>query len=311
MERVPCNLCGSTDHTVLYTLPDLLLGRLDVSATFVRCRACGLIYQNPRPTLEEMTIHYPASYDCHVELCPGEISWLHRQAIRYGIAKRARVVTRYKRPGRLLDVGCATGTFLKGMQSTGNWDLYGVEPSENPARIARERYGLRVQIGTLEQAAFSDGFFDVVTMWDVLEHLHDPAHSLREVYRILKPNGIAVIRVPNGDSWNATLFGRYWAGLDAPRHLHVFTPSTLNALLASDHFQPKAWSCQSAADLMFFLSLRFWMTAVRKQGTVIEFIIKLFSHPLTRLLTAPIFYMSGLGLHGPLMVVVATKRART
>jgi 2-polyprenyl-3-methyl-5-hydroxy-6-metoxy-1,4-benzoquinol methylase len=268
-----------------------------------------LIYQNPRPTFEEMAIHYPPGYDSHEsEPSSEESSWLRQLAFEYGIAKRTRVVTRYKRGGRLLDVGCATGSFLRGMQSKESWEPYGVEINAAAARVARERYGLNVHIGTLEQAIFSDGFFDVVTMWDVLEHLHDPSSSLREVYRILKPEGILIIRAPNADSWNASLFGRYWAGWDAPRHLHVFTSSTLRALLAANHFQPRAWSCQSAADIMFLLSLRFWMTAKKKQGTILELMIKLLSQPFTRLLTAPIYYLSGLGLRGPLMVVVAAKQ---
>jgi SAM-dependent methyltransferase len=312
MEHVACNLCGSTNvMPVIHVLPDLLLHRNEVSATFVKCVSCGLVYQNPRPTFVEMAAHYPPDYESYAPEPDAEnSSWLLRQAIRYGVAKRCRYVTRYEHAGRLLDVGCATGIFLQGIRNCGNWEPYGVEINEHAAHIAQE-HGLDVRLGTLERAGFADEFFDVVTLWDVLEHLHDPAGSLREIYRILKPDGLVVIRVPNASSWDSRLFGRYWAGLDAPRHLYVFTPKTLDALLEANQLKPTAWSCSSGGDVMFHLSVRFWMTAKAKRKTTIRFTQRFFSNPLIRLFTAPAFYFGGLWLRGPLMVVTAKKLSRT
>lgn len=312
MEQIVCNLCGSADAIPVFAnLPDLLLERKDVWTTLVKCCSCGLIYQNPRPTLAEMSMHYPPEYESYaLEPAAENISWLRRQAIQYGIAKRGRFITRHRPAGRLLDVGCAAGTFLRGMESSGKWQVAGVEISEYAARIARERYRLDVRVGTLEQAGFPDEFFDAITLWDVLEHLHDPAASLREVCRILKPDGLVVIRVPNASSWDAALFGRYWAGLDAPRHLYVFTQATLGALLAANGLRAKAWSSNMGAYTTFLLSLRFWTSAQRKPGGVRNSLIRLLDHPVTRLMAAPVFYPSGLALHGPLLVVTAVKRAR-
>jgi len=311
MEHTVCNLCGNTNAApIIYDLPDFLLHRNEVSATFVKCVSCGLVYQNPRPTFAEMATHYPPDYESYAPEPDAEnSSWLLRQAIRYGVAKRGRYVTRYKHAGRLLDVGCATGIFLQGIRNCGNWEPYGVEINEHVAHIAQE-HGLDVRLGTLEQAGFADGFFDVVTLWDVLEHLHDPAGSLREIYRILKSDGLLVIRVPNASSWDSRLFGRYWAGLDSPRHLYVFTPVTLDALLAANHFQSIARSSQIGAYPTFLLSLRFWSGARDEPSTARDFLIKFLYHPVMRLLSAPLFYLGGLGLRGPLVVATAAKRAR-
>ena len=311
MEHTVCNLCGSTNAApVVNDLPDFLLHRNGVSTALVKCTECGLVYQNPRPTFVEMVAHYPSDYESYApEPDVENSSWLLRQAIRYGVAKRCRYVTRYKRTGRLLDVGCATGIFLQGIRNSGNWEPYGVEINEHVVHIAQE-HRLDVRLGTLEQAGFADEFFDVVTLWDVLEHLHDPAGSLREIYRILKPDGILVIRVPNASSWDSRLFGRYWAGLDSPRHLYVFTPLTLDALLAANHFQSIARSSQIGGYPTFLLSLRFWSGARDKPSKARDFLIKFLYHPFMRLLSAPLFYLGGIGLRGPLIVTTATKRAR-
>ena len=311
MEYTTCNLCGSANAVPIFSdLPDYLLHRSGVSAAFVKCATCGLIYQNPRPTFDEMAVHYPPDYESYApEPDPKNSPWLLRQAVEYGIAKRCRFITRHKYSGRVLDIGCSTGIFLQGIRNYGNWEPYGVEINEQAAKYAREK-GLDVRWGTLEQAKFPDEYFDAVTLWDVLEHLHDPAGSLREIHRILKPDGVLVIRVPNADSWDARFFGHYWAGLDAPRHLYVFTPRTLDALLAANYFQCIAKSSQIGGYPTFLLSVRFWSGASNKPNSTRDLLVKFLYSPALRLLSAPLFYLLGLGLRGPLMVATATKRER-
>lgn len=310
MEYVNCNLCGGDDSAPVFVLPDYLLGRSDVAATIVRCKSCGLLYQNPRPTLAEMAHYYPPEYELYVpESKIRETSRLLERAVQYGIRKRMGYVTRYKHSGRLLDVGCASGVFLGGMQKAGGWELYGVEINPDAARMAREQCHIDVRTGTLEQAAFASGFFDAITLWDVLEHLHDPAATLREIHRVLKRGGVLVIRVPNAASWDARLFGRYWAGLEPPRHLYVFTPDTLRALVTANGLSPQVWSSRMAAYTTFLLSLRFWINDHKSSSGARG--LAWLDHPVMRLLSAPLFYVGSLGLRGPLMVVVARKDAAT
>lgn len=309
MENIVCNLCGNNKVLPFYQyVPDYLLNNDKIKVNFVKCTSCGLIYQNPRPTLKEMSEHYPENYESYTyddEL--NNSSTLLKTVYQYGINKRIRFVTHFKKHGRLLDLGCSTGIFLNGFKGSPNWNLFGVEINKKAAHIAQNK-GLNVFTGTLEEANFPNEYFDVVTMWDVLEHLHDPASSLKEIYRILKPDGILVIRVPNENSWDAHIFGRYWSGLDAPRHLFIFTPITLNRMLSVQNFETIMHSSQIGAYTTFLLSVRFWKQAKHDNNLLINFIVNFLYHPIMRLITAPFFYLSGLGLKGPLLVTVAKKR---
>ena len=308
LETVSCNLCGRPESETLYDLPDRLLFRHEVRAHLVCCRQCGLIYQNPRPVLQVMARYYPAEYDLYAPEPDGaKTSWLLRQAYRYGMEKRRRFVTAHKRAGRLLDVGCATGLFLRTMQSLPGWEVYGVEISPHAAGIARGTYHLNVTEGTLESSHYSEDFFDVVTMWDVFEHLHDPAQSLKEIFRILRPDGILVLRVPNGGGWDARLFRSYWAGLEPPRHLYVFTSQTLQAVLERNRFEVIRRTTMSGAYTTFLLSLKFWLRD--RLGARADQVVNMFYHPFWRLAAAPIFTLTSLGLRGPLLVVTARKKA--
>jgi ubiquinone/menaquinone biosynthesis C-methylase UbiE len=264
MESVSCNLCGSDERIPIYHLPDYLLERPDILTVLVKCNRCGLIYQNPRPTIDDIGVHYPPEYDSY-NTVPNRVknSWLMSKAIQYGINKRCRIVQENRKGGSILDIGCATGEFLNGMRRYPTWETYGVEISPFASSVARERFGLEVFTGILEEAAYPDEFFDAITLWDVFEHLHDPTNTLREIYRILKPEGVLIIRVPNVNSWDASIFGQYWAGLDAPRHLFVFTPTTLSELLTKCGFKIKRTECRIGSYPTFVLSLRFWMVGKR------------------------------------------------
>lgn len=308
METVSCNLCGSAETDEYAVIPDLLLARPAVTARLVRCRRCGLVYQNPRPTPAEIGEHYPPEYEPYTDYrAKSRRNLLLDRAVAYGIGKRRRFVTKYKSGGRLLDVGCAAGTFLVGMQDLGNWEVQGVELTPTVAELARQRYGLDVRTGTLEEAAFADGAFDAVTLWDVLEHVHDPAGTLREIRRILKPGGVLVARVPNLASWDAALFGNSWAGLDAPRHLYVFAPATLSRLLRENGLVVREESSAIGSYVTFALSVRFWMTAHQVSPARQRIASRLLFHPLARLASAPIFYVPSQIRRGPQLVVVAQR----
>jgi 2-polyprenyl-3-methyl-5-hydroxy-6-metoxy-1,4-benzoquinol methylase len=308
MESVPCNFCGATATEPFVVVSDLLLERLDVKTTLVRCRQCGLVYQNPRPTLAEMGEHYPPQYESYADqTVQTKRNWLLQKAVQHGANKRCRFVTRHKPAGKLLDVGCAMGGFLLAMRDQGNWTLTGVEVNQSVAALARERHGLDVFAGTLEEAQFPTASFDVVTLWDVFEHLHDPQHALTEIHRILRPDGIVVIRVPNLASWDASLFGATWAGLDSPRHLYILTPATLTAFLTKAGFGVVEHSCGIGSYMTFILSIRFWLTARGVSAKTKDSLMKVLYHPVARLLSAPLFYLVSLTLRGPLLVTIARK----
>jgi SAM-dependent methyltransferase len=144
---------------------------------------------------------------------------------------RARKATlmQYKQSGALLDLGCSSGSFLEFMRSE-SWDLHGIEMSAEEARTAESRSGARVCAGNIIDAPFARDSFDVITCFDVLEHLYEPRRVVAKVAEWLKPGGIFYVLVPNVDSAEARVFGSYWHGLEMPRHLFHYTPASLKFL---------------------------------------------------------------------------------
>jgi len=136
---------------------------------------------------------------------------------------------------RILDVGCGTGHFLKVAQDRG-WEVAGIEISSFSADQARSRHGLNVETGTLESVHPQDNFFDIVTMWDVLEHLPEPLKTLNEISRILKEGGIFSFSTINIASLNAWLQKEKWRYLIPPEHLFYFTPGSLKKILHDKKF---------------------------------------------------------------------------
>ena len=292
MEYVNCDLCGASETTLLFEEKDRL-HKIPGTFHLVRCNQCGLIYLNPRPTKEEMKRYYPAEYRPYVRAINDENSLLVRLDRLYGINKRCRaIVTRVGESGRLLDIGCATGNFLDGMRRHGHWDLHGVEVNQEAAMYARQRLGLNVFIGEVNQAAFPDRYFDVVTLWDVLEHLHEPTRTLLEVRRITKPGGLLVISLPNADSFDARLFGRYWAGLDAPRHLFVFSPAILKKFLHRTGFSITEIKTFTGGYHPFALSLQFWLDEKVQDGRAKHLLLKCINSMVPRLLLLPYFVLA-------------------
>lgn len=230
MKHVNCNYCGANDTEPVNHGPDLLLNRPG-DYHLVRCRQCGLIYQNPQLTLDELGQHYPDEYNPYKKDASEETSALRRLDVQYGLDRRSKLLMKHApTPGHILDIGCATGLFLNSMRPYG-WQTTGVELSPYAAEYAQKTFGLDVRVGTVEQAQFPDNSFDVVTMWDVLEHVIDPKVTLAEVARILKPGGLLALSLPNPSAPEARLFGGSWVGWDRPRHLHLFTPPVLQNYL--------------------------------------------------------------------------------
>jgi len=289
MEEINCNLCGANDTELVYVEKDRLM-KLPGAFRLVRCKQCGLLYINPRPTREEIKYYYPREYGPYNITPQDEPSWITRLDHSYGYWKRARLVkAAHPQGGRILDVGCAMGNFLQMMTRFGSWELYGLDISAGATQYARERYGLSVFTGELAEAGYPDSYFDVVTMWDVMEHVHDPASTLTEVHRILKPGGLFLLRVPNVDTWDARLFGPYWVGYDAPRHLFVFSPATLRSLLRKAGFQVHKMRSLILGYPPFALSVQFWLDE-KLQNERLKRALLAFNHSrVPRLLTRPLF----------------------
>lgn len=171
-----------------------------------------------------MREHYTEAYDRLIS-ASGQNSpfrWVDRQA----------ALMPQKQSGSILDLGCSSGAFLHSL-SAADWKLYGIEMSAESAQAAQRRTGAKVFSGEILQASFPSASFDVITCFDVLEHLYEPRRVMAKVAEWLKPGGIFYVLVPNIDSAEGRVFGSYWHGLELPRHLFHYSPGSLKFLAES------------------------------------------------------------------------------
>ena len=186
----------------------------------LRCRGCRLGFRELRPSDTDLAQLYQ------------ELDTQKYEAESRGRSRTARthlsIVERYaSKPGRILDVGCASGLFLR-FAMDANWDVVGIEPSEVLARKAQELLGQQAEIhcSTLQAARLPEGSFDAITLWDLLEHVADPVLFLRLCAPLLKPRGYLFANVPDLDSVQSRILGSRWPLL-LPEHLNYFNPSSL------------------------------------------------------------------------------------
>jgi 2-polyprenyl-3-methyl-5-hydroxy-6-metoxy-1,4-benzoquinol methylase len=132
-------------------------------------------------------------------------------------------------------VGCATGEFLAAARDAG-WETYGVETSAQAADMAASRSGSQVHTGTLDTAPFEAGWFDVVTLWDVIEHVQSPSAYVKQIARLLRPGGMFALTTPNAGGLTFRLIGRDWWVVGPNDHIYYFTPDTLKRLLTGSGF---------------------------------------------------------------------------
>lgn len=309
METVSCNLCSGTQQELLWEGRDWAYGSPG-RFTMVRCIECGLIFLNPRPTLDEMGLYYPEDYEPYQRT----VSTMHSQWLdlvqRIKLRPRVRIVMRLTQGGHLLDVGCAAGGFIRELRRLGGWHVQGVEINAKAACFARQQLGLDVFCGQLTDARFPSDSFDIVTMWDVLEHMHDPLATVKEVRRILRPGGVFLSSTPNANSLDAKIFGRYWIGFDFPRHLYVFSSSTLAALLLKAGLELGHFFCFYGRYTTFALSMLLWFNAhIHSQAWQCR-LRSILLFPLLRYMTLPYFLVLDALQHGTIITVLARKTDR-
>lgn len=230
LEDKPCPLgCESADELVLQGR-DILNG-LPGEFNVVRCRGCGLMRTNPRPTPASIGMYYPDNYGPYVHTA-AEVSrkqlpgW--KRFIKRFITPDDNHVPSLP-PGRMLEVGCASGSYLQSMASAG-WQVQGIEFSPHAAQNARAR-GFEVHAGAIESAPEPGHPFDLIVGWMVLEHLHEPVRALTRLAGWTEPGGWLVLSVPNAASLEFRVFKDCWYALQLPCHLSHFTPRTLTRML--------------------------------------------------------------------------------
>lgn len=226
-EYADCIVCGSQNARPIYShANDRWLRRIGIRyrCKWVMCMGCGLLYQNPRPTLECMDVVYSTAYRSSSppeEYLRGKrrdaeekLAWI----INFPGAKSAR--------RHVLDVGCSEGSMLAAFQRLG-WEVYGVEPTSSFAQWGREHYRIPIHVGFLDERCYPDAEFDLIVLSHVLEHVHDPCAFMNLVMKRLTSGGTVFVEVPDLTRVGGDIAGYLYG---AP-HLYGFSPYTLRRFL--------------------------------------------------------------------------------
>lgn len=237
LEDVACPLGCSQNDELILSGRDLLHDRPGQFAV-VKCCTCGLIRTNPRPTPDTIGCYYPDDYGPYVATRVPQVrsqssSWIKKllrpivgHIFNFNITTLPNVA-----PGRMLEIGCASGAFLHQMAGQ-NWQVEGIEFSEKAAQAAVQ-LGYRVHAGPLETAPQPHQPFDLIVGWMVLEHLYDPIGGLQKLREWAKSDAWLVLSVPNAGSLEFRLFKDKWYALQLPTHFNHFTPTTLEKVLSA------------------------------------------------------------------------------
>ena len=195
-----------------------------------------LLKTHPHPSLENLGSYYESEdYISHTDGKRSLFEKLYHAVKQKALRDKINIVnTNQTQKGKLLDIGAGTGDFLVTAKNNG-WETLGIEPSEKAKKIALSKgISFKNDIKEIENASF-----DVVTMWHVLEHVPDIQQHIAELKRILKPNGLIIIAVPNYKSYDAGYYGKFWAAYDVPRHLWHFSKKAMAQLFAKEDLEVK------------------------------------------------------------------------
>ena len=240
-EIVACPACGGDQVSHFLDVRDRFNVIPDLIFRIVECKSCKLLFLNPRPDADSIGMFYDTDdYDPFGSdgKAVSVSTRLYRLARPLSIRLKADRVTKGLTPAaRTLDVGCATGEFMLELQRRG-FQPYGVEPNPGAATFAKEKSGLNVRLGGIENASAESGPYELISLWHVLEHVHLLRDNLSIARDLLTDDGRLSIAVPNPDSWDAARYGSDWVAWDAPRHLYHFRPDVMMALLSRMGYHP-------------------------------------------------------------------------
>jgi len=232
VERVPCGLCGGDAPETVREAPPFAV---------VRCRGCEFVYLSPRPTPAETERIYERDYFESADgTQPGYASYGRiSAALRREAQEKLAIARRFQPPpARLLDHGCGTGVFLAHARDSG-YDAFGIDLSQYAVDTLVRDHELPAAHATVESGWGEDASFDIVTSWDVLEHMPDPLATLANLRRVLAPGGILVATTPDVTGFDARVLGPYWYGYTKiPEHYYYYSRDTLAELLRRAGLEP-------------------------------------------------------------------------
>ena len=230
MNNYKCPWCESEKTQIHLWLKDEFLTHEDFQ--IYECLHCGLLFTEPRPSKDKIGAYYKSEeYYSHQENKKGFIPKLYEGVKSVNLKHKYKIAAKGKCVGKMLDIGCGVGDFLHTAEQHG-WQCTGVEPSEDAKAIASKRIKAEI-ISSEDLEKISDETFDVITMWHVLEHVDNLKWQVKQLQRLIKPDGRIVIALPNYKSYDAEYYKEKWAAYDVPRHLNHFNKKTLAKIFNS------------------------------------------------------------------------------
>lgn len=228
-----CPICASAKLQEHIQLKDYFLSQEMFSIQ--KCSSCGFKFTNPRPTKAAIGKYYLSeNYISHSNKSKGLFAKFYQVARKINLSSKYSIISKYRDGGRALDIGSGTGHFLNYLQKK-QWTVQGIEPDVEAAKFARMNFNLKIDPET-KLAELNKESFDLITMWHVLEHVHDLNFRMKEIARLLDPKGILILALPNPEAYDAKYYVKHWAAYDLPRHLYHFTKEDVLGLAIKHNF---------------------------------------------------------------------------
>jgi 2-polyprenyl-3-methyl-5-hydroxy-6-metoxy-1,4-benzoquinol methylase len=252
MERIKdCPICNSMSLSEFLICKDYTVSQRNF--TISHCQNCGFKFTNPRPELKELSSFYESEeYISHSNSSKGLVNWLYQFVRKFTVMQKVKLLnkeivrglmkdnlqrTKFEADAnefKVLDIGCGTGEFLAACREAG-YSVSGIEPSVKARKFAQEKYSLDVK----DEQAINDlpsQLFHAVTLWHVLEHVPNLNERIQNIHNLLTEDGILIVAVPNPESKDAEIYGKYWAAYDVPRHLYHFSENSIKELMFKNNF---------------------------------------------------------------------------
>lgn len=260
---VPCYLCGRKDGAVVVDEPPFRV---------MKCAGCSLAYVTPRVTDDHLHLIYQTEYFKSSNAADFGYSDYTRDRRGYEktFRKKAELVQKHKLGKTMLEVGSAAGFFLRAMEDLG-WQTMGVEPSSYVVDFARRELGLtEIHCGLLREAPVKESFYDVVAMWDVIEHVPDPIEELKLVRKLIKPDGRLFLQTQDIETRFARLLGAKWQHFKHLEHIHHFAPQTIKVILDRAGFEIVELTHSGAGK---YISIEFFIDRMQRYSRLLHHLL--------------------------------------
>lgn len=232
-----CPVCQSSTFSNYLNVEDYTVSHKEF--TIQQCNECYFLFTNPRPPVEEIGAYYQSeNYISHHDGGTDLMSKIYNGVRNHTIKQKVALINQLNGgKGSMLDIGCGTGSFIQACKKDG-WKVSATEPDNDARMIASNRVGGEI-FSSIQAPELQNQKFRIISLWHVLEHIHDLNETISWLHEHLDENGKLIIAVPNPQSFDAQQYRKFWAAYDVPRHLYHFTKASMKNLMSRHHLQVK------------------------------------------------------------------------